>query len=463
MDDSFRDSLATIDIKGKRIRLCPSKPAGKYYSARTYTSIGLLAIFLVIPFLKINGNPFLLFDIANRQFFILGMVFWPQDLYLFVLAAITLMVFIILFTAIFGRLFCGWACPQTIFLEMVFRRIENWIEGSGPRQRRFRESRLSLDKAIKTILKHSIFLGVSFLVINALLAYFIGVDRLLSIISEPISANTVGFILTVIFSLVFYWVYAWFREQVCTLVCPYGRLQSVLLDSNTIVVAYDFKRGEPRGPLKERNSRGGGDCVSCLSCVRVCPTGIDIRNGTQLECINCTACMDACNQIMKRIKLPAGLIRWASWDQIAHGGKLKITPRIGIYLGAFLAISSVLAILLISRAPVEATILRTAGSLYEEMADGSIRNVYNVKVINKTSQDLQISLKLIAPEGTLTLLGPELEVSARGQDESVFSIQMPKAANLATNRAVTIGLYSGDRKLGKVRTTFVGPGLRMAQ
>jgi cytochrome c oxidase accessory protein FixG len=459
MDESFRDSLATIDKRGGRIRLYPAKPSGKYYSARTLAALILLAVLFITPFIRIKGNPLLLFDIVHRQFFILGFIFWPQDLYLFVLGAITLAVFVILFTAVFGRLFCGWICPQTIFLEMVFRRIENWIEGSGPRQKQFNNSPLSAGKTFKRILKHGIFIGLSFVISNTILAYFIGIDKLQEIISSSPSEHLVGFILMIIFSLVFYGIYARFREQMCTLVCPYGRLQSVLLDSNSIVVAYDFKRGEPRGPLKERASRGG-DCVNCLSCIRVCPTGIDIRNGTQLECVNCTACMDACNQIMGRIKLPAGLIRWASWDQIANAGKLRITPRIKIYLGVFLVLVTVITALLLARTSVEATILRTTGSLYEEMADGTIRNIYTIKIINKTSTDMPINLKLVAPDGILTLLGPELDIPPRGQDESVFSIQLLKASNFAVNTPVVVSLYSGLKEIEKVHTTFVGPGLK---
>jgi cytochrome c oxidase accessory protein FixG len=460
MDNSFRDSLATIDKSGGRIRLNPTKPSGKYYSARTLVALILLAVLFITPFIRIKGNPLLLFDIVHRQFFILGFIFWPQDLYLFVLGAITLAVFIILFTAIFGRFFCGWVCPQTIFLEMLFRRIENWIEGSGPRQKHFNDTPLSTGKAFKRILKHSIFIGISFIIGNTLLVYFIGIDKLQEIISSPPSEHLASFIPIIIFSLIFYGIYARFREQMCTLVCPYGRLQSVLLDSNSIVVAYDYKRGEPRGPLKERASRGGGDCVNCLSCIRVCPTGIDIRNGTQLECVNCTACMDACDQIMRRIKLPTGLIRWASWDQIANAGKFRITPRIKIYLGVFLVLVSVIITLLLARTSVEATILRTAGSLYEEMADGTIRNIYTIKIINKTSRDLPINLKLASPAGTLIILGPELDIPPRGQDESVFSIQLSKATNLAVNTPVIISLYSRAKEIETVHTTFVGPGIK---
>jgi cytochrome c oxidase accessory protein FixG len=456
MSETYRDRLATIDQRGKRIWVYPLKPKGRFYSARTNISIFLLSFLFGAPFIKINGSPLLLLDIAHRQFYILGFIFWPQDIYLFVLALISLVVFAVLFTAAFGRLFCGWVCPQTVFLEMVFRKIEHFIEGSGATQKQFDKAHMTIGKAAKKIIKHSIFAALAFIIGNTFLAYFIGIDNLKKIITAPPNEHLTGFILMVLFSSAFYFVFTWFREQACTLVCPYGRLQSVLLDSNSIVVAYDFKRGEPRGPLKTR-ADNQGDCIECQACVRVCPTGIDIRNGTQLECVNCTACIDACDNTMRKVGFKTGLIKLASYDQIANGGRLKFTPRMKLYSAVFLILISVFTTVLIMRTSVQATILRTSGSLYEEMADGTVRNIYVVKVTNKTSWDLPITLKLEAPAGNLTLLGPALEVEPRGQDESVFSVQIAKTAIFTSNQLLVIGLYSGGKKLEDVRTMFVGP------
>ena len=456
MSETYRDRLATIDQRGKRIWVYPLKPKGPYYNARTLVSVFLLAFLFGAPFIKVNGEPLLLLDIVHRQFYIFGFIFWPQDIYLFVLALISLMVFVVLFTAIFGRLFCGWVCPQTVFLEMVFRKIEFLLEGSGSTQRQFNEATWTFGKTIRKLAKYIIFAILAFLVGNTFLSYFIGIESLKEIVTAPPNEHLTGFIFMLLFSGAFYFVFIWFREQACTLVCPYGRLQSVLLDSNSLVVAYDFKRGEPRGPLK-KHSEGQGDCIDCMACVRVCPTGIDIRNGTQLECVNCTACIDACNHTMKRVGFEPGLIRLASYDQISNTGKLRITPRIRLYGVVFIILVSVLATLMIMRTPVQATILRTSGSLFEEMTDGTIRNVYVVKVTNKTARDLPITLKLESPAGELTLLGPALEVEPRGQDESVFSVQIPRKSIFTANQLLVVGLYSGDKKLEDVRTMFVGP------
>lgn len=456
--DAFRDSLATIDRRGNRIWVYPTQPTGRLYTARTVVAAFLLAFLFGAPWIKLNGNPLLLFDIVHRKFFILGFIFWPQDIYLFVLGAITLAVFVILFTAAYGRLFCGWICPQTVFLEMVFRRIEYFIEGNGPRQRELNRAPWSGGKFVKKALKHGLFFGLSFLIGNTFLSYFIGVDALRELISSPPTEHLTGFILMVLFSLIFYWVFAWFREQACTLVCPYGRLQSVLLDTNSIVVAYDFRRGEPRGPLARSGDRAGkGDCIDCGACVRVCPTGIDIRHGTQLECVNCTACIDACNRAMQGVGFPPGLIRYASYDTIAHGTPLRFTPRMKLYSAVLAALLIVFTTLLVLRTPVEATILRAAGSLFEELNSGAIRNVYTITVTNKTADQLPVTLHLAADKGTITLLGPELNIPPQGQRESVFSIEIPKAALFTANSLITVEVLSGPKKLATVRTTFVGP------
>ncbi len=241
------------------------------------------------------------------------------------------------------------------------------------------------EKIFKKTFKHAIFYFISFFIGNTFLAYIVGSDQLLKIISDPPSEHLAGLTAMIMFSAVFYWVFAFFREQVCTLVCPYGRLQGVLLDPNSIVVAYDFKRGEPRGRLSRTESRGElGHCVDCHQCIEVCPTGIDIRNGTQLECINCTACIDACNSVMEKVNFPRGLIRYTSYNNIVKEQKLKITPRIIGYSMVFIGLLAIVSTLLLVRKPIDTTILRTPGVMFQETADGYITNLYNIKIVNKT-------------------------------------------------------------------------------
>lgn len=435
----------------------PTQPKGKYYTARTILSFVLLAFLFGAPFIRVDGYPFLQFDILNRHFYIFGLVFWPQDLHLFVLAAITFFIFIILFTTVCGRLFCGWVCPQTIFLEMVFRKIEYAIEGNAPKQRQLDQAEWSPQKVFKKASKVIIFYAIAFLIGNTFLAYIIGTENLFAIITSPPTEHLTGFIAMLIFSFVFFWVFTWFREQACTLVCPYGRLQGVLLDKNSMAVMYDFKRGEPRGPVELHEKRTEGDCIDCEACVKVCPTGIDIRNGTQLECVNCTACMDACDRVMERMKFPTGLIRYASQDQINYGGTRKLTPRIILYSVIFFVLLAITTTLLLMRTEVEASILRTTGSLYEELQDGAIRNVYTIRVTNKTSRELPITLKLAETQGTIELVGPELIVPPQGQDQSVISITIPKTSLFASNTPLVVELYANDKLLENVYTTFDGP------
>ena len=453
----YRDHIATVDESGKRIWVYPKKPRGPFYNARTLVSLILLALLFGGPFMTIGGRPILLLNFLERKFFIFGIVFWPQDLHLFGLAFITIVVFIVLFTVVFGRLFCGWASPQTIFMEMVFRKIEYWIEGDAAAQRKLNASSWSVTKLFKKTSKLGIFYAISFVIGNTFLAYIIGKDALFQIISEPVTDHLGGFAAMVIFSFVFFAVFAWFREQVCVIVCPYGRLQGVLLDQNSVVVHYDFIRGEPRGKGKRTGDNELGDCVDCNQCVAVCPTGIDIRNGTQLECVNCTACIDACNTIMTKVSQPKGLIRYASYSGIKEGTQRLLTPRMAGYSAVLSLLVILLAVLLVTRTPVESTILRIPGILYHELPDGGLRNLYNIKVVNKTYQVKLIELRLTQPVGGLITMVSELIVAEDDLKQSAFFVDLPRSVVTGTSIPLEIQVWSGGELLETVKTAFIGP------
>ncbi len=456
--NDFRNTLATADKQGKRIWVYPTRPKGKFHSARQWVSYLLLALLFGGPFIKISGKPILMLNIIERQFVIFGETFYPQDFFLFALFSISIIVIVFLFTAIYGRLFCGWICPQTIFMEMVFRKIEYFIEGSAQRQRDLNNAPWTASKFFKKTSKHVIFYGISFLIGNTFLAYIIGIDSLIEIITDPPSQHVTGLSVMIIFSLIFYWVFAWFREQVCTLVCPYGRLQSVLLDSNTIVVAYDNKRGEPREPMNRNQSRENqGDCIDCDACVKVCPTGIDIRNGTQLECINCTACIDACDFVMEKVNLPTGLIRYSSLNNIEYGRKFQYTPRIIGYSLVLFFIVVLTTTLLFARSDVDISILRTPGSLYQESQNGIIQNIYNLRVINKTSDKMPIVLKLKNIEGQIKVVSGDIVVEENGTSETVIVIELNKKHLFTAIRLIEIQILSNGELIDEIRTNFLGP------
>lgn len=453
--EEYRNHISTVDDHGKRVWIYPKKPRGRFYNARTVVSWFLLAFLFAGPFLTIGGHPFLLLDFIGRKFYIFGVTFWPQDLYLFGLAFITFIVFIILFTAVFGRVFCGWVCPQTIFLEMVFRKIEYLIEGDARSQKKLDESSWTGEKIFKKTLKVFIFYVLSWLIANVFLAYIIGKDKLFDIITSSPTEHLGGFIAMVIFSFLFFGTYLWFREQVCTLVCPYGRLQGVLLDSNSVVVHYDFLRGEPRGKGKERNDLG--DCIDCNQCIDVCPTGIDIRNGTQLECVNCTACIDACDAIMTKIDKPKGLIRYSSYNRILDNNTKIHNWRVVGYSTVLILLLSLMVFLIATRIPIGTSILRTPGVLYQELSDNVIRNLYDIKVVNKTYDEKTIHLEVREPENAKLTLVSELVISGDDLGQSVFFIDIKRDQLTRQKNRIKIEVYSGDELLETIETSFIAP------
>lgn len=453
-DESFRDTISIVNKEGGRKWIYPKKPKGKFYNSRTIVSIFLLAFLFGMPFIKINGHPFMLFDIVERHFIVFGLVFTPQDFYLFVLLIISVIVALIVVTVIAGRIFCGWMCPQTIFLEMVFRKIEYLIEGDYTQQIALNNSSWNSKKVFKKFSKYSIFFILSFIIANTFLAYIIGIDKLWTIVTDSPSNHTTGLSAILIFTAAFYFVFAWFREQACIMVCPYGRLQSVLLDRKSVVIAYDYVRGEPRGKLNDKNK---GDCIDCGLCVRVCPTGIDIRNGTQLECVNCTACIDACDSIMREIKRPEKLIKFASMENIISKTKFKITPRVTGYFAVLLILITTLSVLFAKRKDIDVTILRTPGTLFQNQPDEKVSNIYNFKISNKTFSEIPIDIKLEKGEGEIKIIGNSINVKPLEIYEGTLLIILPKKSIKQINTHLDIDIISGGKKLDEVSTNFLGP------
>jgi len=461
-EEEFRDRIATVNQDGSRKWIYPKKPSGKYFTKRKIVSYILLILLFGAPHVYINGHQSLLFNILERKFVILGKVFWPQDFYLFAIALIIGVVFIILFTIIYGRIFCGWVCPQTIFMEMVFRRIEYWIEGDWTHQKKLNDGPWNFEKIRKKVLKHFIFWVISFLIANTFLAYIISSEELWEIQTSPIGEHLGGFIAIIIFTFVFYFVFTLLREQVCTTICPYGRLQSVLLDENSLVVAYNHKRGEDRAKFKkneDRASSGKGDCIDCYQCVNVCPTGIDIRNGTQLECVNCTACIDACDHIMDNVGLEKGLIGFISEKGITTGVKFQWTRRVISYTILLISMLIVLTILLLTRKDFNTTILRQRGSTYQITNDGQISNIFEINLTNKTQNDYKVTLKLDHSDAEIDLVVDNLILKSEDYLKERFVMKLP--INKVTNgkEEITIIVYGNGKEIDRVKTKFIGPNI----
>ena len=459
-DEEFRDTIATVDESGKRVWVYPKKPDGRFHNARIWVTVVLLGILFAGPFITIEGRPLLLLNIFERKFVIFGQAFWPQDFFLLALLLITFFVFVILFTVVFGRLWCGWACPQTLFMEMVFRKIEYWIEGDANQQRKLDKKPWNAEKIRKKGLKHIIFLLISILIAHTVMAYLIGIDEVREIVSQPPTEHWAGFLGLISFVGIFYWVFAYFREQACVAVCPYGRLQGVLLDKRSIAVMYDWLRGEPRGKLKKGKVEDTkGDCIDCKLCVHACPTGIDIRNGTQLECVNCTACIDACDEVMTKINKPKGLIRYSSHNAIEEGRQKLFTNRVAAYSVVLVILLSILGFSLATRSDVETTVLKVPGQLYQKTEDGHISNLYNVQFVNKTFDSLKLDIRVEnMPTAKLEKVGEgSVVVPPNDLAEGVYFIKIPAEDIKKAKTTLKIGVYRNGEQVESTSAQFLGP------
>lgn len=449
--DNFRDRVSTVDERGRRIWIYPKKPKGNYYQVRSWLSYFQLVILFAAPFISIGGKPLILLDVIQRKFVLFGVTFWPQDFLILGLVIIFLIVLIILFTTIYGRIWCGWLCPQTVFLEMLFRKIEYFIDGDFVEQKKLNAMPWNAGKLMRRIFKHTVYFSLSFLMGNIFLAYFIGSEKLWKIVTDPPGEHMVGLVLMILFSLMFYWLYAWFREQFCCFLCPYARLQSVLLDQNSIGVIYDIPRGEPRGRQKESK----GDCIDCHLCQMVCPTGIDIRNGSpQLECVQCAACIDACDAVMVKKGKEKGLIKYASQNMIDNRKKFRITSRITIYSLIVISLSIVIAILIATRQDVDTTVIRNRGSV-ATIVGGQVMNLYNAKVLNKCDHEVRFKLRLDG-QGQLEMPGGTRTIEAESHDNVTFFIKIPKEKVKKGKNEVQIQVLINGQVVETLTSTFLG-------
>ncbi|MBL0008346.1 MAG: cytochrome c oxidase accessory protein CcoG [Saprospiraceae bacterium] len=456
--ETFRDRVTTVTESGKRNWIYALKPSGRFYNYRNIVSYLYLIVFFVLPFIKVNDNPLFLVNIIDSKFILFGKIFWPQDFFIFAVGMIAFIVFIVLFTVIYGRLFCGWVCPQTVFLEFVFRRLEWLIEGTPGRQKALRDGPWTFEKVWKMVLKHTLFLVFSFLIAHAFLAYILGIDEVVKIIGEPFSQHIGLLVGLIVFTLLFYSVFAFVREIICTTVCPYGRLQGVMFDKDTMQISYDYKRGEERGKLKKTETRTLGDCIDCHKCVMVCPTGIDIRDGVQLDCVGCTACIDACDEVMDKVGFPKGLIRYASENQIANGTAFRFTTKMKAYTALLFILLVVMSVMIVTRKTVDTYISRVKGQLYQEVDGGKLSNLFEAKILNKTNKEIPVELKVEGMSGEIKLVGgQQFLLKKEAINDYNFFVEIPKSEIRERSSNITIGVYSEGQKIQSVKTKFLGP------
>lgn len=455
---TFRDRNSDVTKDGKRKWVYALQPSGRFYRFRNYCSWLYFLLFFTLPFIRVNGMPFVLLNFPQAKFIVFSKIFWPQDFFILAVGMITFIVLIALFTAVYGRLFCGWICPQTIFMEMMFRKIEWLIEGSPQQQRKLAERDWDTDKLLRRITKHVVFLLLSFLIANTFLAYIIGVEDLLLMMREPAKEHLGLLSGLLFFTLLFYAVFAFVRDVVCTTICPYGRLQGVLFDKDTMQVSYDYRRGELRGKLRKNETQQTGDCVDCHKCVQVCPTGIDIRNGVQMECVGCTACIDACDEVMRKLQLPEGLIRYASENEIAKGRKFHFNTKMKAYTLSIILLTSLLAVLILTRRSVDTYVSRVKGQLYQELPSGELSNLFTAKVINKTNEQFPVEFRIEGMAGTIQMVGTHgMLLKKEAVSECPFFIILDKKALRQRNTKVSIGVYRAGKKIQTISTTFLGP------
>ncbi|MEO8450324.1 MAG: cytochrome c oxidase accessory protein CcoG [Gemmatimonadota bacterium] len=448
--------LSTLNSDGSRRWLRPKLSDGRFWQRRRVVAYALMFVFFIIPYLRMNGKPLILLDILHRHFVIFGTTFLPTDTLLFMLLFVSVGLAIFLVTALFGRAWCGWACPQTVYMEFIFRPLERLIEGG-------RSGSLGLDKQgrrlkPRRVLKYAVYGVLSLFLAHTFLAYFVGIDQLVHWVRTPPSEHPTAFLVMAGTAGAIFFDFTYFREQTCIVACPYGRLQSVLLDRQSIIVGYDPIRGEPRGMGVKDRPATAGDCIDCGACVLTCPTGIDIREGLQMECIHCTQCVDACDDIMDKVGKPRGLIRYSSRAVLEGAAPKRFRPRVVIYPAALLVSVGILAFFLLSRPDTDVTLLRGIGTPYSFQADGRVVNQIRVKVTNRGTTTRRYRIELSGADGA-EVVSPEnpLEVAPGAVRSTSLFVVVSRSAFHDGQRPVIFELSDGDAFQGAYPYNLVGP------
>jgi len=448
------EALTSLDAKGRRKWIYPAHVRGAFMRWRQITGYVLILVYFITPWLKVNGMQAILLQIPERRFILFGYVFWPQELFYLVFLLLGLALALFFFTALMGRLWCGWFCPQTVFMEEIFRKVEEWIEGTHTERARRDAGPMTLDKATRKVVKHGFYALFSAHVANTFIAYFVGVDNLRHWTFQSPTEHWTAFLIMAAITLVFYFDFAWFREQFCVVVCPYARFQSVLTDAHTLQVGYDLVRGEPRGKLGKTT----GDCVDCKRCVAVCPTGIDIRDGFQLECIGCSRCIDACNDIMARVDKPKGLIRYDSLARLSGAATHWLRPRVVIYSVLLVATMVAMAVALERRPELDMSIVRPPGNPFQVLPGGEISNHFTLRLHNREDNPHEYTVKALGPTGLrLVLPGNPLTVGGNNQLRSEAFVMLPQGAVASGKTGIRFQVFRGSALLVEKHVTFLAP------
>jgi cytochrome c oxidase accessory protein FixG len=446
--------LSTMNRDGTRRRIRPKLSKGRYYRSRFITAWGLILTFTLIPILKLNGKPLILLDIGKREFTFFGATFLPTDTFLLMLLLFSIFVGIFLITAIWGRVWCGWGCPQTVYMEFLYRPLEVWIEGGRSRQ-------IETDKtgfSGRRLLKNIAFFVVSAFLANTFLAYFVGWDRLLGWMTSPPTQHPIAFGVMFVTTLLMFGDFGWFREQTCILACPYGRFQSVLLDRQSLIVGYDEARGEPRQRWRKSEDRTAGDCIDCGLCVSTCPTGIDIREGLQMECVACTQCIDACDEVMDRIGLERGLVRYTSQAELETGTRRFLRPRLVVYSAILALMFGAFAFSLGGKKSADVTLLRGLGAPFQVLQTGEVSNQIRIKIANRSPEERSYFFEVVSPDD-LTMIAPEnpLVVAVGSSALTAVFLNAPPAQFVNGELAIVLRISDGVDFEKEVPYRLLGP------